>query len=149
MTNTIKKHLKNLIISTSLVFLITLFSNILIVNAEGTTRISVSNLNPKVGEKVTVTVEGTQPGDKLNIKYSGILKLESASANHIVNGNTVTIEGSKTTLTFTCTTAGNADVIASGAQNAASSVKVKITDASATPSQPATPTHHLHQQNQL
>jgi hypothetical protein len=60
------------------------------------------------------------------IKFSNTLKLESSSANHVASGNAVTVEGSKTTLTFTCVEAGGADIIASGSQNAASSVKVNI-----------------------
>ncbi len=126
MTNFIKKNIYNLILSLLMVFSLTFVSNSLTAYAAGNTKIAVSNTSPKVGDKITVNIEGSQSGDKMVIKFSNTLKLESSSANHVASGNAVTVEGSKTTLTFTCVEAGGADIIASGSQNSASSVKVNI-----------------------
>lgn len=130
MTNFIKKNIYNLILSLLMVFSLTFVSHSLTAYAAGNTKIAVSNTSPKVGEKITVNIEGSQSGDKMVIKFSNTLKLESSSANHTTNGNAVTVEGSKTTLTFTCVEAGGADIIASGSQNSASSVKVNISGGS-------------------
>ena len=121
----------NLFLSIIMVFFLAMISHTF-VNAEGITKIAVSNNNPNAGEKITVNIEGTQSGDKMTIKFSDSLKLESATANHVTSGNSVTVEGSKTVLTFTCVSEGKADIIASGSQNQASSVKVNIAGSQST-----------------
>lgn len=125
-----KRYFKPLLLTLIFAFVFSALVSVSSVNAQGIVKISISNSTPKMGDKLKVDVEGTEAGDRIEVKFSSLLKFEGSTANHVVNGNVVTFEGGKSTLTFTCSQAGSADIIAKGSKNSASSVKVKINDGS-------------------
>lgn len=128
MKNRINKFLKSVVVS--LVLVITFLT--CKANAIGRTNIAISNTSPKDGEEVTVTITGTQGGDKIRVSYSEPLSFKSCSAPNTVNNGLITFTGNRTTITFICKGSGTADILAAGAQNEKSSVKLKVLPSSAT-----------------
>ena len=106
----------------------------LTVSAAGVTKIMLSG-SPQAGSDFKVTVEGTESGDKIVINFASGLSLKKVSGINVVNGNTVTIDGSSATLTFQAASAGNYDIIAGGSKNSKSSVKVSVAGQSSQTSQ--------------
>lgn len=128
MKNRINKFLKSVVVSLVLVIPFLTCK----ANAIGRTNIAISNTSPKDGEEVTVTITGTQGGDKIRVSYSEPLSFKSCSAPNTVNNGLITFTGNRTTITFICKGSGTADILAAGAQNEKSSVKLKVLPSSAT-----------------
>lgn len=128
MNNRINKFLKSVVVSLVLVIPFLTCK----ANAIGRTNIAISNTSPKDGEEVTVTITGTQGGDKIRVSYSEPLSFKSCSAPNTVNNGLITFTGNRTTITFICKGSGTADILAAGAQNEKSSVKLKVLPSSAT-----------------
>lgn len=127
MKNRINKFLKSVVVSLVLVIPFLTCK----ANAIGRTNIAISNTSPKDGEEVTVTITGTQGGDKIRVSYSEPLSFKSCSAPNTVNNGLITFTGNRTTITFICKGSGTADILAAGAQNEKSSVKLKVLPSSA------------------
>lgn len=128
MKNRINKFLKSVVVSLVLVIPFLTCK----ANAIGRTNIAISNTSPKDGEEVTVTITGTQGGDKIRVSYSEPLSFKSCSAPNTVNNGLITFTGNRTTITFICKGSGTADILAAGAQNEKSSVKLKVLPSSTT-----------------
>ncbi len=84
------------------------------VYAEGTTNMMIDNTSPEVGDTVNVTVTGSE-NSTLTLKYnSSVFDVSGVNANwYAINGNTVTLTGTKGTVSFVAKDSGSSGMILS------------------------------------
>ena len=97
------------------------------VYADGTTSIATSGNSAKVGDKVTVTVSGSD-SSKLSLRYNNnVLKFQSCSASgYSTEGNVITFSGKSAQITFEATDGGSGDLVVSSDTLSGSSTSVQV-----------------------
>ncbi len=107
--------------------------------AAGSTIIDLSTKSPKVGEKITMTVTGSE-SSTITVKYnSSVLNFTDCNVSGFTTeGNSVTFTGTNGAVTFTAAAAGGSDLIVSSSTLTGSSTHVNVSDgAEAQPAQEA------------
>ena len=107
------------------------------VYADGTTSIATSGNSAKVGDKVTVTVSGSD-SSKLSLRYNNnVLKFQSCSASgYSTEGNVITFNGKSAQITFEATDGGSGDLVVSSDTLSGSSTSVQVAAAPAPQPEP-------------
>ena len=95
--------------------------------AEGSTTLYLSDSTPSIGEKVTVSVSGSE-SSTITVRYSAaVLSFESCNvAGYTSDGNSVIFSGSSGDITFTASASGKADVIVSSDSLSGSSAAINV-----------------------
>ena len=103
------------------------FGSGMVLYAEGSTTINVSDSSPSVGDKVTISVSGSE-SSTITVKYSSaVLTFDSCSvAGYSSDGNSVVFSGKSGDITFKAASGGKADVIVSSDSLSGSSVSVNV-----------------------
>lgn len=109
----------------------------LTVFADGTTSIATSGNSAQVGDKVTVTVTGSDTS-KLSLRYNNnVLKFQSCSASgYSTDGNVITFNGKSAQITFEATDGGSGDLVVSSDTLSGSSTSVQVAAAPAPQPEP-------------
>lgn len=129
------KRLFNAVLIATLVFAFNI-----IAFAQGTTKIAVSKSSASVGDKITVSVSGTEKGT-ITVKYtSSMLNLTSCNASgYSTEGNAVSFSGKSGDLVFNAVSEGTASIIVSSSANSGSSTTLSIGGGAAAETAPAEP----------
>lgn len=100
--------------------------------AEGTTMIDLSNKSPSVGEKITMTVTGSD-SSTITVKYNAsVLNFSSCNVSgYTSDGNTVTFTGTSGAIEFVASAEGSSNLIVSSDALTGSSTKISIAGDSA------------------
>ena len=95
--------------------------------AEGTTMIDLSNKSPAVGDKITMTVTGTD-SSTITVKYNGsVLNFSSCNVSgYTTDGNTVTFTGASGAIEFVASAAGSSNLIVSSDALTGSSTTLSV-----------------------
>lgn len=109
----------------------------LTVFADGTTSIATSGNSVQVGDKVTVTVTGSDTS-KLSLRYNNnVLKFQNCSASgYSTEGNVITFNGKSAQITFEATDGGAGDLVVSSDTLSGSSTSVQVAAAAAPQPEP-------------
>lgn len=101
--------------------------------AEGTTMIDLSNKSPAVGDKITMTVSGTD-SSTITVKFnSSVLNFSNCSVSGFTtDGNTVTFTAKSGTIDFVAASEGSSNLIVSSDALTGSSTTLKVAGGSAT-----------------
>ena len=120
--NRIRKYGYGLVLA-----LVLLFGSVIGVQAEGTTSIAVSKSAMELGDKVMVTVQGSESAT-MNIKYNAsVLTLADCNAQgYTTSGNVVTLTATTAKLTFTAAGEGKSSIIVSSDTLSGSSTAVNV-----------------------
>ena len=106
------------------------------VYAEGTTSIALSGSSATVGNKVTVTISGTD-SSKLSLRYNNnVFKFVSCSvADYSTEANVISFKGKSGQVTFEAVDAGSGDLVVSSDVLSGSSASVTVSAAANTASE--------------
>ena len=107
------------------------------VYADGTTSIATSGNSAQVGDKVTVTVTGSD-SSKLSLRYNNnVLKFQNCSAaGYSTEGNVITFNGKSAQITFEAADSGSGDLVLSSDVLSGSSTSVQVAAAAAPEPEP-------------
>ena len=106
--------------------------------AAGSTTLYISDSSPSVGDKVTVSVSGSE-SSTITVKYtSDIISFDSCSvAGYTSEGNSITFAAKSGDITFKAASDGRANVIVSSDTLTGSSASISVSGSAAAESEPA------------